>query len=152
MTAEEQIQCDFCTFSSIPFCNGPVILLYECYMDASCHLRFLHVFLDSVAIFLCTRGNCFTVQGWFFSIVCNTLSLTICNAHRERLCLNGEEINPRVVTKTTMERAEPSQIKVQPQLFAKTTGIGYIFNLQTRRIIPVGSGKSKQYLILKSCP
>ena len=37
-----------------------------------------------------------------FSIVCNTLSLTICNAHRERLGLNGGEINPRVVTQTTM--------------------------------------------------
>ena len=41
MAAGDQIQCDFCTFSSIPFSNDPVIHLYECYKDASCHLRFL---------------------------------------------------------------------------------------------------------------
>ena len=66
MAAEEQIQCDFCTFSSIPFCNDPVIPLYECYKDASCHLRFLHVFLDSVAIFFMYPRQLFYCIGVFF--------------------------------------------------------------------------------------
>ena len=61
MAAEERIQYDFCTFSSIPFCNDPVIPLYNV-------TRMLRVICVSCTyswtvgqFFWCTRGNCFTV-------------------------------------------------------------------------------------------
>ena len=138
MAAEDQIQCDFCTFSSIQFCSGPVIHLYECYKDASCHLRFL----QSSERIPGQCGNFFDVpeailllyRGGIFSIDCNTLSLTICNTHRERLGLKWRR------TKSTCCHPDHNvKSRAKPDRGATPT-LCKEYWLQTRRTIPVRSG------------
>ena len=114
----------------------------------------LNVFLDSVAIFYVPQTIVLLYRGGFFSIVCNTLSLTICNAHREGLGLQWRRNKSTCCHSdhNVNSRAKPDQGATPTLCKEYRYWLQFQLTNETHNTCWIGSGKSKQYLILKSCP